>query len=187
MVSLGLASGFIEPLESTSIHLIITGVARLIHLFPFDGISQSLVDQYNATQPRRDRARARLHRPALPRQRARRQRLLEALPRNGVPDSLAERLALFRERAHAWQADGELFRVDSWTHVMLGQGVTPEHFHHLPKAMNDEDLAEFLGRMKADIARAVERLPRHADFLDRYCKASADVWAALATPARSPV
>ena len=49
---------------------------------------------------------------------------------------------------------GELFRVDSWTQVMLGQGVMPEHFHHLPKAMNDEDLAEFLGRMKAELERS---------------------------------
>ena len=186
VLALGLASGFVEPLESTSIHLIVTGVSRLIHLFPFGGVSQSLADKYN-----RD-ARAEiehirdfivLHYHATERDDSGFWRYCRDMQ---VPDSLAQRLALFRQRAHAWQADGELFRVDSWAQVMFGQGVTPEHFHHLPKAMNDEDLAEFLGRMKADIARAVERLPRHADFLDRYCKASADVWAALAMPARSP-
>ena len=186
VVALGLASGFVEPLESTSIHLVMTGVSRLIHLFPFDGVSQSLVDMYN------DDARRRWSTFAT-------SSSCTTTPTSATTAASGANAATWRcptrwrcawpcrERAHAWQGDGELFRVDSWTHVMLGQGITPEHFHHLPKAMNDEDLAEFLGRMKAEIARAVARIPRHADFLDRYCKASADVWAALAMPARSPV
>jgi tryptophan 7-halogenase len=93
-----------------------------------------------------------------------------------VPESLARRIAIFKERGHAWQGDGELFRIDSWTHVMLGQGIRPEHYHYLPKAMTHADLARLMDDLATSIARAIEGLPTHQDFLGQYCKASEDVW-----------
>ena len=129
-VALGLASGFIEPLESTSIHLMMIGVTRLMHLFPFGGITQPVVDQYN------EAARARWRRRATsssctttPTQRDD-SRLLAPLPRH-ADSRIRWRIAssCSGRRAYAYQGDSELFRVDSWTQVMLGQRITPRTYH----------------------------------------------------------
>jgi tryptophan halogenase len=175
VLALGLASGFIEPLESTSIHLVMIGIMRLIHLFPFAGVTQSFVDQYN-DEARIEMERIRdfivLHYHVNQRD----AEFWRECREMKVPDALARRIQMFRERAHAWQADGELFRLDSWTHCMLGQGIRPAHYHQLTQALSDQDLARLLGGIKTTIANAVERMPTHQEFVDRYCKASSDIW-----------
>jgi tryptophan 7-halogenase len=176
VLALGLASGFVEPLESTSIHLIVTGVARLIHLFPFSGVTQALVDQYNqdsVVELERIRDFIILHYHATDRTDTPFWRYCGSME---LPGSLAHRIRMFRERAHAWQADGELFRVDSWTQVMIGQGVRPEHYHLMPKAMPEQDLTRFLEGLRSSINRAVEGLPTHQEFVDRYARASDEIW-----------
>ena len=112
VVSLGLASGFIEPLESTSIHLTISAVVRLIQLFPFDGISASLVQLYNDVS-RQEMEHVRdfiiLHYHATQRT----EPMWKACREMSVPGSLQQRLQAWRERAHARQDPGELFRIES--------------------------------------------------------------------------
>src|SRR5690606_34542484 len=93
-----------------------------------------------------------------------------------VPDSLARRLDLFRSRAHVWQRDGELFRTDSWVQVMLYQGIRPEHYHHLATAMPDRELGPFLQNIRATINQAVDQMPTHQEFIDRYARAGDDIW-----------
>jgi tryptophan halogenase len=176
VIALGLASGFIEPLESTSIHLVMTGVTRLIHLFPFGGVTQSFIDQYNdevRTEVEKVRDFIILHYHVTQREDTPFWRECKNMQ---IPESLARRINMFRERAHAWQADGELFRVDSWTHVMLGQGLKPAHYHQLTRALSDQDLAKLLDGIRGTIARVVERMPTHQAFVDHYCKASDDIW-----------
>ncbi|MGH8193595.1 MAG: tryptophan halogenase family protein [Woeseiaceae bacterium] len=170
-VALGLASGFVEPLESTSIHLIMMGIVRLMQLYPFDGPTDSLVDQYNRlTQAEVEKIRdfIVLHYHATERDDSPFWRYCRDMT---IPATLSHRIALFRENAHAFQADGELFRVDSWTQVMLGQRIIPERYHHLARMMTEPDLARMLGGLKASIAQAVEKLPPHQEFIERYCKA----------------
>jgi len=89
----------------------------------------------------------------------------------GLPDSLAHRVALFRDRAHAWQGEDELFRVDSWTHVMLGQGIAPRAHHPLARALPNEDLAQLLSAIRQPIQRRVDSMPSHQAFIERYCPA----------------
>jgi tryptophan halogenase len=176
VVALGLGSGFVEPLESTSIHLIMTGVTRLIHLFPFSGVTPSFVDHYNElTKAEWEGVRdfIVLHYHATERDDSAFWRYCRNME---IPKTLEHRLRMFRERAYVWQADGELFRTDSWIQVMLGQGVKPEHYHHLTKAMSNEDMTRFLTTLRTAIARTVERMPRHQDFLEQYCKASSEIW-----------
>ena len=86
-----------------------------------------------------------------------------------IPDTLKLRINLFKQNAHAYQADGELFRVDSWTQVMFGQRIMPEHYHELVKTMKESDLKQFLISMSTDIKKAVEQLPMHRDFVSQYC------------------
>ena len=176
VLALGLASGFVEPLESTSIHLIVTGVTRLIHLFPFSGVSQSLVEQYNndaVTELEKIRDFIVLHYYATERDDSAFWRFCAGME---VPESLAHRLRMFRERAHVWQRDGELFRLDSWMQVMIGQGIRPEHYHPLTKGLKDQDLTRFLDTIRSSIRQAVDAMPPHQQFVDHYARASDSIW-----------
>ena len=175
VVAIGLASGFIEPLESTSIHLVQTAVTRLLDLLPSGEISEAQRDEYNeraAFEASRIRDFIILHYHVTERE----EPFWRDCRTMSVPESLARRISMFRQRAHAWQADSELFRVDSWMQVMLGQGIRPQNYHHLTKAMSQQDLARFLNGLRASINRTVERLPNHQQFVDEYCRTSSDVW-----------
>ncbi len=180
VVSLGLASGFIEPLESTSIHLALSGVARLIHLFPFAGIDESLVERYNEVS-RAEMEHVRnfiiLHYHANQRD----EPMWRDCREMSLPHELKHRIELFRDRAHAWQGEDELFRLDSWTHVMLGQGIMPRQHHLLGQALPDADLARLFDAIRQPIKRTVDAMPSHQAFLERYCPADPQVWAGRRT------
>ena len=171
-VALGLASGFIEPLESTSIHLFIMAITRLMRLFPFRGVEPALVNEYNREthaeiEPIRDFVI--LHYKATERDDSPFWRYCKNME---VPETLAHRLELFKKTGHAYQAPGELFRIDSWTQVMLGQRIMPEQYHHIAHLMSENELRQFFTKMKAVIRSEAEKLPLHDDFVQQYCKAS---------------
>lgn len=168
-IALGLASGFVEPLESTSIHLIIMGITRLLQMFPFGEIDSALVDEYNqqtTTELERIRDFIVLHYKVTQRDDSGFWRHCQNMD---VPQSLSHRIALFANNGHAFQHQNELFRVDSWTQVMLGQGMMPEDYHPIAKLMPEAELAKFLNQQKMQISQAVKQLPSHAEFLKRYC------------------
>jgi tryptophan halogenase len=169
VVSLGLASGFIEPLESTSIHLIQIGVTRLMQLFPFSGISQALVNRYN-DQSRVEYERIRdfiiLHYKVTEREDTPFWRDCRHMQ---IPDSLAQRIELFRESGLAFQATDEMFRVESWMQVMLGQRLKPRGYHHMGRMLGPERLRKALDTLKGSIEGAVSRMPTHREFLQSYC------------------
>ncbi|WP_347302796.1 tryptophan halogenase family protein [Croceibacterium sp. TMG7-5b_MA50] len=166
-VALSLASGFVEPLESTSIHLTMIAITRLLQLFPFDGATTARAARFNDLASReleRVRDFVVLHyalnqRPEPFWQRARAMDL---------PATLVERIALWREGAQAWQGADDLFRVDSWVQVMLGQRLEPAGHHHLARLMSPDRLRQALADMQAGTAAAVDRLPAHQQFLDHY-------------------
>lgn len=170
-VALGLASGFIEPLESTSIHLVKVAVTRLIQEFPFGGCHDAIANRFNA-QSRHEIEGIRdfitLHYHLTQRDDSPfwdRCRTME------IPDSLAQRMALFRDSAHAYQEGNDLFRVDSWVQVLLGQGLAPSSHHRLAKMMDPSELQKALAALKANIDAAVARMPPHQEFLAQYCPA----------------
>jgi tryptophan 7-halogenase len=176
-VALGLASGFIEPLESTSIHLMMVGVTRLMHLFPFNGFDPATIDLYNA-QCRAEVEKTRdfiiLHYHATERDDSEFWRMCSTM---SIPDTLAQRIRLFAENAFAYQDDSELFRVDSWVQVLLGQRIVPRHYHPFARVISDQELRTYLAAFRADVSKAVARLPLHQDFVERYCRVGAHVWA----------
>lgn len=172
-VALGLASGFIEPLESTSIHLIMIAVTRLMQYFPFNGFDTALIDRYNQlsrTEIEGVRDFVVLHYFLTQRDDS---AFWQRCRTMDIPDSLARRIALFSENARAYQASDELFRVDSWVQVMLGQGIRPNGYHQVARLMPPGQLRQALGDLKAGIARAVARMPSHQDFLQLHCRAPA--------------
>lgn len=175
VVALGLASSFIEPLESTSIHMSLSAVTRLVQMFPHAGIDDSMVERYN------DLSRAELEhvRDFIIMHYHLNQRdepLWRECREMRLPDALAQRIQAFRDCAYAWQGEDELFRLDSWTHVMLGQGVVPRDHHPLARGLGDADMARLFERIRQPIQQTVAAMPSHQEFLQRYCPADPAVW-----------
>ncbi len=169
-VAFGLSSGFIEPLESTSIHLIMSGIIRLLRLFPFDGIQQSAIDEYNNkldSELNAVRDFIILHYKATQREDS---NFWLHCKNMEIPTSLRHKMQLFKDTGRVFLDDGDIFRVDSWTQVMLGQGIMPEQYHKIADIMSDKELENFMATLKSSITNAVEKLPSHGEFVQNYCK-----------------
>lgn len=169
VVAVGLSSGFLEPLESTSIHLIQIGAMRLVQLFPFGGNFEALAARYNA-KALYDFEHVRdfiiLHYKVTQRDDTPFWRSCRDMD---IPDSLAGRIDLFRESGCIYPEGEELFKVASWLFVMLGQGIMPQHHHYMGALLGDQRLQRALESLKQNIAGAVQRMPSHGEFLKSYC------------------
>jgi tryptophan halogenase len=169
VVAIGLSSGFLEPLESTSIHLIQIGAMRLMQLFPFGGNFEALATRYNE-QARYDFEHVRdfiiLHYKLTRRDDTGFWRSCRDMD---IPDSLAARIELFRDSGSIYPASEELFKVASWLFVMVGQGVMPENHHHMGGLLGDQRLRAALDSLRNNIASGVTRMPTHPEFLKSYC------------------
>ena len=169
-VAIGLASGFIEPLESTSIHLIQRGTIRLMQMFPDDGIRQPDVDEFNrqmSFEIENIRDFIILHYHVTERTDSPFWRHCRSME---IPDSLRHRIELFRQTGRVFKVPTELFGENSWIQVMLGQGLTPEQYHPIVNMMDDEELRRFLSGIHDAADRLVDQLPEHQQFIDHYCK-----------------
>ena len=168
-IAVGLASGFLEPLESTSIHMIMTAITRLLQLFPYDDIKQSTIDEYNI-QAESEYLRIRdfiiLHYKATERNDSTFWQYCKDME---VPDELMHRMTLFKETGKSFQVEGELFRLDSWTQVMLGQGIIPSSYHPIVELMPAPDLKRFLNNIASDVDKNIAMMSLHQDFVTKYC------------------
>ncbi|MBU6200342.1 MAG: tryptophan 7-halogenase, partial [Xanthomonadaceae bacterium] len=162
-----LAAGFMEPLESTSIHLVQSGIARLLAMFPDRHCDPVLVDAYNQ-QTRFEYERVRdfliLHYKATERDDTPFWRQCGAME---IPERLAQRIALFRRTGLIFREGEELFAETGWLQVMLGQRIEPEHHHPLADELEESKLQGFLSDIRTLVARAAGRLPMHDDFVAR--------------------
>ncbi|WP_078082956.1 tryptophan halogenase family protein [Microbulbifer mangrovi] len=170
-VAIGLSSGFIEPLESTSIHLIQRSIVRLLTLFPSTGIVQTDVDEYNQlireeTENVRDFVI--LHYKLTDRQDSEFWRHCRGMD---IPESLARRMLVFEESGRVYQNGTELFGESSWLQVLLGQGLMPRTYHPIVDMMSDEELSRFLAGIRSQVRGVVDGWPDHMEFINHYCKA----------------
>ena len=164
-VALGLASGFIEPLESTSIHLIMTGIVRLMRLFPFEGVTQSAIDEYNNKFDSEMQCILdfiAMHYKVTERDDSEFWRHCRTM---SVPVSLKHKLDLFKQTGRVFLDDGDIFRVDSWTQVMLGQRLEPEQFHCIANEMSQDEFNRFMQGLRDQVKQQLQQLPSHSDFL----------------------
>ncbi|MFG6433642.1 DUF6445 family protein [Roseateles sp. LYH14W] len=171
VVAIGLSSGFLEPLESTSIHLIQKGMTRLVELFPTDGVRQSDVDEYN----RQARDQIEIVRDFIILHYHVTNRTDTAFWRGcremEVPPLLKHRIQHFRDTGRIMLDQGELFAENSWVQVMMGQGIVPASHHPITRNMDDRSLADFLGEIRKDVARTMMKLPKHQQFINHYAPA----------------
>lgn len=171
-VAIGLSAGFLEPLESTSIHMIQSGIAKLLALFPDTSFNRVERDEYNrllSVSFRHIRDFIILHYVATERDDTpfwRRMRNLD------LPDTLAHKMALMEAGGRFFRYDDELFSVTSWLAVMQGQGRGPTAYNPIADGLSPSNLTQSLANMRTLIAKTSAAMPRHEDFIDRYCKAA---------------
>lgn len=169
VVSLGLASGFVEPLESTSIHFIQSGIAKLIALFPDRGFDDAERDEYNRQMAEvfedvRDFII--LHYHATERSDSEFWNYCRTMT---IPDSLAGKLELWRAKGRLFREGRELFGTASWVAVLLGQGLVPRQTEPAVDAIDAAMASDALDKMELSYRRMAESMPPHAEFVARAC------------------
>ncbi|MBN8808865.1 MAG: tryptophan 7-halogenase [Sphingomonas sp.] len=177
-VAIGLSGGFMEPLESTSIHLIQRAVLRLLRMMPLGDVSPRDIAEFNDQQDedmRQIRDFLILHYKATDRRDSAFWRYCAAMP---IPDSLTQKIELFRETGRVFRRHEELFAENSWVQVMLGQGIMPQSHHPIAEKLRDDELAKLLAMLRDTVSRTVAGLPDHAAYVANYCGARRPVAAA---------
>lgn len=164
-VSLGLSSGFLEPLESTSIHFVQSHVSRLLEYFPDKNCGAATRAEYNRIvgkefelvrdflvlhykQTRRDDTDFWRHCRDM-----------------AVPDSLTHKMELFADTGHIYREIDDIFRESSWVQVMVGQGLMPRSYHRMADKLSDQNLGRFLSDVEELISQTVKPLPIHSEFI----------------------
>ena len=173
VVALGLAAGFLEPLESTSLYLAQSGISRLLALFPTRDFDPLLAQRYNresAFEYERVRDFLILHYHATTREDTPFWRDCRTMQ---VPESLREAMELFAADGRYFRNGEDFFALPSWVQVMLGQGIVPRGYHPIVDDMPQEALARYVEGTRERLAEAVAAMPTHQQFLDRYWKAEA--------------
>jgi tryptophan halogenase len=167
VVAIGLSSGFLEPLESTSLHLIQASINKLLQHFPdrgFSPVNREVFNQRIHADMETIRDFLILHYHAT----ARDGDLWSYVRQMPIPDSLAQRIELFRERGQLVIHPDEMFTPTSWLAVLLGQNIRPRSYTPLVAGHDSQAIAEGFRDMKAQLARRVEAMPSHGDYLKRH-------------------
>jgi tryptophan halogenase len=169
-VALGLSAGFVEPLESTSIHLVQSAAIRLVRLFPDRATDQATIDEFNSQSDfewERIRDFIILHYWANQRD----GEFWEYCRTMELPATLQRKIDLWRSNGRIFRENEELFNEESWIQVFLGQGVVPRGYDPLVEIKSDAQIEQFLGNIAATIDRCVEVMPRHDEYVAKFCPA----------------
>ena len=164
-VAIGLAGGFLEPLESTSIYLIQEGITKLLEHFPQQDVSSVDIDEYNRLMDlefERIRDFLILHYHATERDDSEFWNYLRTM---NIPDSLEEKMDLFRMRGRVASYDHGLFLKPSWVAVYLGQRVWPEQYDARVNQLEPNDVRTHLGNLHKLMRNAASSMPDHAAFI----------------------
>jgi tryptophan halogenase len=167
VVAIGLAGGFMEPLESTSLHMVQTAIARLIEFFPDAGLAPADIAEFNrqaAFEAERIRDFIILH---YHRNGRSEEPFWRACAAMDIPDTLRRKLDLYRAHGRLVRDADELFAEAGWLQVFEGQGVRPERDHPLAALREADDVAAYLAGVREVVGNCVEALPDHGAYLER--------------------
>ena len=171
VVSIGLASGFVEPLESTSIHLVQMGIAHLLTYFPAAGFSDVDRAEYNrlmSLEYEWVRDFIILHYKATERTDTPFWNHVRTME---IPPTLQHRIDLFRTHGRVFREGNELFMKPSWLQVLHGQRVRPQAYHPLTDLIPEPEIEDYLRGIEQVISACVDVMPTHADFIAQQCAA----------------
>ncbi len=171
-VAVGLASGFLEPLESTSLHLIQSAIIRLVRLLPDAGFDPATVAEFNRQtdfEYERIRDFIILHYKATTRDDTPFWRYCRDMD---ISDTLQRKIDLWRGNGRIFREDEELFAEESWIQVFLGQGIVPRGYDPLVDIKSEAEVADFLGNVEGVIRKCVALMPPHSDYVAKVCPAN---------------
>jgi tryptophan halogenase len=173
VVAIGLAGGFLEPLESTAIFLVQSGIMRLVQLFPrrdFEPVLEATYNEQTQFEYERIRDFIILHYHLTRRDDS---ELWNYVRNMSIPDSLREYMDLFADSGRFFRNGTEMFGQTSWVQVMMGQGIMPRSYHPAVDWVSDAELYTYVDHVEKVIASCVGAMPPHQTFIDRHCKATA--------------
>ncbi len=171
-VAIGLSAGFMEPLESTSIHLIQSAIVRFLALFPQRDFDPILADEYNritALEYERIRDFLILHYHATQRRDAPLWRHTASM---AVPETLSRKIEHFRRHGRLLLEERELFQNPNWLAVLIGQEVWPERYDPLADLRSEIDAASKLAGLRRAMAEAASAMSDHARYIENHCRAN---------------
>lgn len=170
-VAIGLSGGFLEPLESTGLYMIQSGLVRLIRFFPDNKFQQANIDEFNRLgvyEFERIRDFIVLHYNATMREDT---PFWKMVKNAEIPDSLKAKTELFLANGRVFRECEELFAEESWIQVFLGQGVIPNNYDPLVNNKTEDEILKYLGNTKEVIQKCASKMPSHKEFIDRFCRA----------------
>jgi tryptophan halogenase len=172
VVAIGLSSGFLEPLESTSIHMIQTAIARLLAFFPDRAFAQADIDEYNrqsAFESERIRDFLILHYHATQRTDT---PFWDHCRTMALPDTLQAKLDLWRSRGRIVRAGDELFTEVGWLQVLVGQGIAADGYHALADALDERQITSHLANVAAVMRTCVDVMPSHSAYINHLLRST---------------
>ena len=172
VMAIGLSAGFMEPLESQSIHLIQVGISRMLAMFPDKRFQQPDIDRYNRVMQfeyEKIRDFLALHYKATHRNDTPYWDYLREMP---IPDYLADKIAVFKSYGRVFRENEELFNDTSWFAVMIGQGLEPTGHDPMADVMSDDDLRAKMDNIRGVIAKSAQVMPDHMTFIADNCAAT---------------
>ena len=170
-IAIGLSAGFVEPLESTGLHLIQTAIAKFIDLFPHLGFDQADIDTYNAqskTELEYIRDFIVLHYKATDRDDSDFWRDCKKME---IPKRLQQKIDLFSSNGRIYLEQDKLFSELSWLAIMRGQGIKPKGYNPLVDMLEEDEIKRYLAQIHMGIKKTVDMMPTQVDFINQYCKA----------------
>ncbi|MBF7073850.1 tryptophan 7-halogenase [Glaciecola sp. MH2013] len=172
VIAIGLSAGFIEPLESTGLHLIQTAISRLMGFFPHQGFNQIDIDHFN-DQSKLEMEQIRdfiiLHYKLTERDDT---PFWEYCKNMDVPKSLQDKMALYKSNGRIFRYENELFDETSWLAVMHGQGLRPDGYHPIVDNLPEEEVSRRLAHIQSVIDKSVDTLGSQDEFIQKYCAAT---------------
>jgi len=172
-VAIGLAGGFLEPLESTSLHLVQSGIIRMVRLLPDAGFDEATIAEFNRQTDfefERIRDFIILHYKATTRDDT---PFWDYCRTMDIPDTLQRKIDLWMANGRIFREDEELFAEESWIQVLLGQGLIPRGYDPLVDIKSDAQIAQYLGNIAAVVGKCVKVMPSHAEYVAKTCPAPA--------------
>lgn len=170
-LAIGLASGFMEPLESTSIHLVQSSIARLMSFFPNKNFDQEDIDEFNRQadfEYEKIRDFLILHYHATERADSDFWNYCRTMD---IPEALTQKIEQFKKNGRIYRNSVEMFNDLSWMEVMHGQGIRPRSYHPLVDRMSNDEIMSRMESVRRVIHKSVDVMPTHAQFIEENCKA----------------
>lgn len=171
VVAIGLSSGFLEPLESTSIHLVQTALAKLVNWFPDKDFDETSIDQFNhlhALEVERIRDFIILHYAMTERNDSEFWNYCRTMP---LPDDLKRKINTFKSSGRLIELPGDFFKEASWLAVLLGQGVVPKSYDPVAAFYDEDRLKKIMGEMSAFVRNTVSTMPTQEQYIQNNCAA----------------